>query len=138
MTYQQTVNLIRDTAVAVNPTGTFLHGLVSDACNAYNEPLPHIVLYPFDENGDAANLSITQSELLISFKGQDTLETTPQQREAVIAEMDVLCRRFLQELTNNPDVKIDRFNKQPQYRTLAGTLTGYALRLNITSHSSPC
>ena len=47
MTYLETVELIRATAITVNPTGTFIHGRRVDGSLAYDGHYPQILLEPF-------------------------------------------------------------------------------------------
>jgi hypothetical protein len=66
MTFSQVLNMVRDTANAVNPTGTFIHGRNSDAANAQDLPYPRIHLYPFTQDREP-NDDYKRTSTLCSF-----------------------------------------------------------------------
>lgn len=141
MGYQLIVDCIRDSAEAVNPTGFFVHGRRSDGSLEYNEDFPQIHLYPFTSNPQDANRNLVFADIVMGFWGQDTPETSPEEREVIIAAMDVLSDSFLNELDdyiNDEPIEISNVRKEPQYRTLSATLSGYALTFRMKIFESPC
>lgn len=128
LTYQNIVDLIRIVATAVNPSGTFVHARRSDGSLEYPGAMPQIHLYPFNISGNEGR----QTELLIGFWQQDSPESSNEEREAIIAEMDILCREFLATLDDNYDtIQLTNIVSEPNYRQLAGTLSGYTLKFTL-------
>ena len=135
--YQTIVDLIRASANAVNPTGFFVHGRRSDGSLEYNESFPQIHLYPFTTNPTGASDHINVANIVMAFWGQDSPESSNEEREAIIAAMDVLSDSFLSNLDES-QIEIFGIRKEPQYRTLSATLSGYAITFNLRVFISPC
>lgn len=138
MAYQDAVNVVRNAAAAVNASGFFVHGRRSDGSINYDEAFPQIHLYPFTSSANIADNWVDIFDMQIGFWQQDSPESTPEEREAIIAEMDVLMRAFITELRNTSLVQIDTLTTEPQYRTLSATLSGYACRFRLTIVNVPC
>lgn len=132
MTFSQVLNMIRDTANAVNPTGTFVHGRNSDAANAGDKPYPRIHLYPFVQERDPLEDHKRTSNLLLSFVEADSGEQDSEERETIIANMDTLVDSFVSQLITDyeHDVEFSQIRTEPQYQILEG-VSGYTLQLNI-------
>jgi hypothetical protein len=139
MGYQQIVAAIRTAAIAANEDGTFIHGRKSDGSLEYNEPFPQIHLYPFTTQPQEGNRNIVLASIVMAFWQQDAPDTTNERREEIIAEMDVLSNEFISqlELDLNP-LEIATIKKEPQYRTLSATLSGYAITFELRIFESPC
>lgn len=137
MGYQLIVDTIRDAANAVNPTGLFVHGRRSDGSLEYDGDFPQIHLYPFISKPTDDNFNIVAYDIVMGFWQQDSPETSNEEREAIIDEMDTLSQAFINEL-NTYTVDIKGIKKEPQYRTLSATLSGYAITFTITQFESPC
>ena len=137
MSYQLIVDSIRDASEVVNPTGTFIHGRRSDGSLEYNAPFPQIHLYPFTTLPQDENRNLVFADIVMAFWQQDTPETTNEKREEIIAEMDVLSKNFLNQL-DLADLEIITVRKEPQYRTLSATLSGYAVTFRMKVFESPC
>jgi hypothetical protein len=135
--YQAIVDLIRASANAVNPTGFFVHGRRSDGSLEYNEAFPQIHLYPFTTNPQDTNSNILVANIVMAFWGQDSPESSNEEREAIIAAMDILSDNFLNNLDLS-QLEIFSIRKEPQYRTLSATLSGYAITFNLRVFISPC
>ena len=138
MGYQTAVDVVRDAAQAVNASGFFVHGRRSDGSINYDEAFPQIHLYPFTSAANIADNWVDVFDMQIGFWQQDSPESTPEEREAIIAEMDALMRSFVTELRETPLVQIDALTTEPQYRTLSATLSGYACRFRMTIINNPC
>jgi hypothetical protein len=132
MSYQEIVDLIRNVAIIVNPTGHFMHGRRTDGSLDYNEAFPQIHLMPVRTTWDIQNDNQT-NDLVILFWDQDRPETSNLEREAIIAAMDALSDAFIFELYENNPVSISNVSKTPEYRQLAGTASGYGLSFTIIS-----
>lgn len=134
MTYQGTVDLIRNLAFLVNPNGHFMHGRRSDGSLDYPDVFPQIHLYPLRQTIDVNNGNQI-TEVLIFFWQQDSPESSNEEREAIIAQMDVLSTNFLQ-LLNNEVMSLSNARKTPEYRQLAGTVSGYGLSFTLSDKIS--
>lgn len=134
MTYQAIVDLIRNTANAINPTGHFMHGRNTDGSLDYDYPFPQIHLMPVQTTFDMAN-SVKEHTLILMFWEQDSPESSNDEREALISAMDILSDTFLLTLNNN-NINITDVLKTPEYRQLSGTASGYGLQFTITSKES--
>ena len=135
--YQIIVDAIRDAAVSVNSTGTFIHGRRSDGSLEYNEPMPQIHLYPFITLPQDTNRNLVFADIVMAFWQQDSPTTTNIEREEIIAAMDVLSNEFLDALDLG-ELEISNIRKEPQYRTLSATLSGYAITFKLKVFDSPC
>ena len=134
MTFQQVLNMVRDTANAVNPTGHFIHGRNSDAADASDKPYPHVILYPFTQDRAPNDTFKRTSNLLFSFVEKDQGDQDPAPREVIIAAMDVLCEAFIDrlEVDYDSDIEFTSIRSEPQYQILEG-VSGYSLSITIKS-----
>lgn len=132
MTFQEVLNMVRETAETVNPTGTFVNGRNSDAANASDSPYPRIHLYPFTQERDPIEDHKRTSNLLLSFVDLDSGEQDAEERETIIANMDTLVDAFIAQLQADfeNDVEFTQIRTEPQYQILEG-VSGYSLQLNI-------
>jgi len=132
MSYQSIVDLLRNLAYIVNPNGHFMHGRRSDGSLDYDKPFPQIHLLPVRTQFDIKLDNETQ-DLIIMFWQQDSPESTNEQREAIIAQMDVLSRNFVAALYDEDGVSISNVLRTPEYRQLAGTVSGYGVSFTLIS-----
>jgi len=134
MTFQQVLDMVRDTANAVNPTGTFIHGRNSDAANAQSLPYPRIHVYPFTQDRDPNDTYKRTSQLLFSFVEKDEGHQDAAKREVIIAAMDSLSQDFIDrlEVDYETDVEFTAIRSEPQYQILEG-VSGYSLSITIKS-----
>ncbi len=137
MSYQSTVNEIRSAATVVNPNGRFDHGRHVDLSQMFEGDHPIIYLYPFTVTPGIDPDFIDSSVLLLGFFKQDRPDTSNEEREKIIAEMDVLSTSFLDTLIDMKLVKVSSVTKEPQYQMYQGTISGYAVRLSYQNFS-PC
>lgn len=137
MTFSQVLNMVRDTANDVNPTGTFIHGRNSDAANASSLPYPRIHLYPFRQDRDPIETEKRTSTLLFSFVKADTGEQDEEEREAIITDMDALVDSFIDRLIEDysHSVEFSQITTEPQYQILEG-VSGYSLQMIIRTQVS--
>lgn len=138
MSYQAVVNVIRDTANAVNPTGTFTHGRRSDASLEFDGTFPQIHLFPFVGDVDKTNAYTESYSIQMLFCGQDAPDSSNEEREAIIAAMDVLSREFINTLFDTDGVTMSRIRTEPNYRILSGTTSGYIVSFTLQVSTSPC
>jgi len=137
MSYQQTVTSFRNAAQAANPNGRFDHGRHVDLSQLYEGAYPFIYLYPFTVTPGIDPNFIDTSTIIVGFWMQDRPDTTNEEREAIIAEMDVLSTAFLDELYEFRDLRITNVSKEPQYQMYQGTLSGFAIRFTYQNFT-PC
>jgi hypothetical protein len=135
--YQNIVNACR----AAVPTGCrFIHGRLVDFSQSFSGVYPLVTLLPFTltDARSTPDAVFDSANLILGFWQQDRPDTTPEEREALIAEMDMLSDTFINSLLdNNPAVKLSNIQKEPQYQFYQGTLSGYAISFTIQI-ISPC
>lgn len=135
--YQEVVDLIRTASIQVNPTGTFIHGRRADGSIEYDKPMPQIHLYPFVSSPQDGNRAFVNNDIVMGFWKQDAPDTSNEEREEIISAMDTLSKEFLEALDEGV-LEISNIRKEPQYRTLSATLSGYAITFRLKTHTSPC
>jgi len=130
MNYQNLVNLIRNTANLVNPTGHFVHGRNTDGSLDYDYSFPQIHLLPVETSYDVDD-NIKTHSLILMFWEQDSPESSNDERELKIAAMDLLSDNFLAALNSISIINVSDVLKTPEYRQLAGTASGYGLSFSL-------
>jgi hypothetical protein len=136
MSYQSTVDVLRTAANAVN-TGRFIHGRKMDASSAYTGLYPLIFLYPFQTRTAVDPDFIDTHDLLIGFFQEDKPDSSPEERELLVSEMDDLSTDFIAALEEMTDIKLTNVIKEPQYQIYSQTISGYAVRFNLQNFT-PC
>jgi len=136
MTYLETVELIRELSIEVNPTGTFIHGRRVDGSLAYDGHFPQILLEPFTVSIDLEKATET-ANMSLGFLLKDSAENNAANREIIIGEDDVLCTAFIKALELK-HVDISNIVARPFYNIFAGVVSGYLLTFNLTSKRSAC
>jgi hypothetical protein len=126
--YQNIVTAVRNVANAINPTGRFDHGRMVDISQEFTGTYPYIYLYPFKIVQGRNDYSTTR-DLIVGFWVEDRPDTSVQEREALISQMDELSDSFIVELQDVLDVEV--FEKEPQYQMFNGTLSGYAVVFTV-------
>lgn len=135
--YQIIVDAIRDAANSVNPTGSFIHGRRADGSLNYDGQMPQIHLYPFVTQPQDSNRNLVFADIVMAFWKQDSPSTSNEEREEIISAMDELSNEFMDELDGG-ELEITGIRKEPQYRTLSATLSGYAITFKIKVFDLPC
>lgn len=134
--YQNIVNACR----AAVPSGErFIHGRLVDFSQGYTGTYPLITLLPFtitDAKGTPDG-RFDSALLVIGFWKQDRPDTSPAEREALIAEMDLLSGAFLDNLLARTDLQLSSILKEPQYQMFPGTLSGFAASFTLNL-LAPC
>ena len=134
--YQNIVNLCR----AATPNGCrFIHGRLTDFSQGYAGAFPLVTLLPFTVT-DARSTPdgvFDSANVVVGFWQQDRPDTTSEERERLVAEMDVLSDQFLDSVLESPSVKISNIQKEPQYQMFQATLSGFAVSFTINL-VSPC
>ena len=136
MTYIESVALIRNIAVEINPTGTFIHGRRVDGSLAYDGFYPQILLEPFTVSVDLEKATET-ANMSLGFLLKDAAENNAEKREIIIGEADVLCTAFIKALETK-HVDVSNIVARPFYNIFAGVVSGYLLTFNLTSKRSAC
>ncbi|MGB0918708.1 MAG: hypothetical protein ACPGU4_14030 [Flavobacteriales bacterium] len=132
MTFLQVLNMVRDTANAVNADGTFVHGRNSEAATKANKPYPRIHLLPFTQQSDPIETHQVRSNMFLQFHKADTGAQDSKEREEILSEMDTLCNAFVGSITENysKSVQFVTIRTEPQYQVVEG-VSGYSLQLEI-------
>lgn len=137
MSYLNTVQQIRTSAVAVNPNGSFDHGRIVDFSQNFDRKMPYIWLYPFTITDAGADDNLDSSTIIVGFFRQDRPDTSVQERETIIGEMDVLCSAFLEHLKENNTISVTGVTREPQYGFHQGHVSGFACRFTY-QNLAPC
>lgn len=128
--YQNIVDACR----AAVPIGArFIHGRLMDFSNSYTGEYPLITLLPFtttDGRGTSDD-RFDSTPLVVGFWKEDRPDTTPEEREAIIAEMDLLSDTYLDSLLGLSDIQLVSILKEPQYQMFQGTLSGFAVSFTL-------
>jgi hypothetical protein len=127
--YQNIVNACRN----ATPKGLrFIHGRLQDFTNEYTGTYPLVTLLPFTVTDfrSTPDAIFDNSNIVVGFWEQDSPDTTPEQREHIIASMDSLSDTFIDNLLDS-GVKLSNINKEPQYQMFQGTLSGFAISFRI-------
>jgi hypothetical protein len=127
--YQNIVNACRN----ATPQGLrFIHGRLQDFTNEYSGTYPLVTLLPFTVTDfrSTPDAVFDNANIVVGFWEQDSPDTTPEQREAIISGMDVISDIFIDNLLDS-GVKLSNINKEPQYQMFQGTLSGFAISFRI-------
>ena len=138
MSYLGAVNLIKSISETVNPTGLFEHGRRWDASLNFGENNKQIYLYPITANVDLANHYFESWSIAMGFYFQDAPDSTELDRQALIAEADVMVTEFLNLLNETESIELSNSRKEPSYRQMAGTYTGYILTFTLNTTTDLC
>lgn len=140
MTFENLVNMIRDTAKTVNPNGTFIYGRNSDVAAAFGKPMPMIVLYDFEQSDDEDEIT-SDTELTIGFYELDPGEQSRKVHEEQAIRMDNLIHLFKSQWKTDYENRF-QYNSKPKRGKLdAGIIhgiIGFALIVSITTSFDEC
>jgi len=137
VSYQTTVDSIRKAAQAVNPNGRFINGRHVDISQAFDGAYSVICLYPININKGVDPEFIDSNVILLGFFQQDRPDTSNDEREQIVSDMDELSDLFLEELAESKFVKITNVTKEPQFQQYLGTISGFAVRFTLQNFT-PC
>ena len=130
-TYQAVVNLIRNAANAVNPDGTFIHGRLFQVSHESSTALPLIYLLPYTiQTGIDPNFQDAHN-ILIAFTNQGKPDSSPSETETTQSEMADLAQSFIESLISNTNIRLENVVTEPQFGTLQGNLSGFALKARL-------
>lgn len=135
---QKVIDLVRDAAIAVNYSGTFLNSSRNQlSLYTPEDPAPYIHLFNdfrlerISNGGRILNSSLRRTSLLITFLYQDTQESTPEQQEAIMEQAETLCDAFVLQFQDDGEQQVEAVSTEPVYRLTAGILTGVSLTMTI-------
>lgn len=128
--YKNIVDACRD---AVPGGQRFIHGRLVDFTQGYTGSYPLITLLPFTvtDARSTPDAVFDSASIVVGFWKQDRPDTSAEEREALIDEMDVLSDAFLDNLLESPSVKLTNIQKEPQYQMFQATLSGFAISFTI-------
>ena len=138
MSYIGVVTLIKTVSESVNPTGLFEHGRRWDASLNFGENNKQIYLYPITANVDLANHYFESWAVVMGFYFQDAPDSTELERQALIVEADNMTTLFLNDINLTEGVELSNVRKEPSYRQMAGTYTGYILTFTLNTTTDLC
>lgn len=138
MSYNSVVKLIKRNAELVNPTGIFIHSDKWKASLNFDENDKQIYLYPFTGSIDLNNHYFESWNIVMGFYFQDLPDATPEQQQAIIKQADIMSRFFLSNINETEGVELSNVKKEPSYRQMSGTYTGYLISFTLGATSELC
>jgi hypothetical protein len=133
------IDLIKTAMKLVNPGGTNRHGRRDDrslASIAEHQPLGWLL--PITTTDPEPGAIFFSTQVILGFYMQDSPNTSEEEREEIIRQMNELMTQFigaLRLLEKKHDVRSVR--REPQYRQFSGTLSGVAVSFNYLT-LEPC
>lgn len=139
MKYESLIDIIRTAAEAAlaygvpegETPGTFIHARKADYNLQYDAPFPHINFFEPTDTSNNINPAIRsfRCTFLFNKNESDTLDTS--ERENIISDMDVLCRRFFDELDKAELIELTGQSREIVVRQYQARATGYAAQCTI-------
>jgi len=136
--YAEIVELIRETAKQVNPDGTFTHGSTLQDSLTHDSPGDWIFLPPFNTVYLPQSDNLSTHNLTVVFARQDAHDSTPEQQESIISQMDKITRRFINLLDINEQLQINNVTLAPVYRDAMVVKSGYRATFSLILNSDVC
>jgi hypothetical protein len=126
-------NIVDVCRESLPPHVRFIHGRLIDFSNSYTGTYPLVTLLPFtiSDHRSTPDGRFDFATLLVGFWKEDRPDTTPEEREEIIDEMDDLSDVFIEALQNVWGVRLTSIQKEPQYQMFQGTLSGMAVQFRI-------
>ena len=138
MSYAGAVALIKSQAELVNPTGLFSHTNKWTASLNFTEVNKQIYLYPISATVDLTNHYYESWSVVMGFYFQDAQDSTPLEQQALIVQADDMVTDFLDLMNLYEGIDISGARKEPSYRQMSGTYTGYILSFTLNSTTDLC
>lgn len=138
MSYLGVVSIIKSVSESVNPTGLFQHGRKWDASLNFSENDKQIYLYPITATVDLNNHFFESWSVVMGFYFQDAPDSTELDRQGLVAQADAMTTLFLNDINLTEGVELSNVRKEPSYRQMAGTYTGYILSFTLNSTTDLC
>ena len=138
MSYLAVVNIIKNISEGLNPNGVFLSGRKWDASLEFSSPNCQVYLYPMTSNIDLKNSYIETWNCLMGLYFQDAPDSTPEERDIIIASAGNLAQQILVALNSVPTIQLTQSRLRPFYRQLSGTYTGYEMNFALTTYNNIC
>lgn len=139
MSYQAVVTIIRNVAEAVNPNCFFEHGRKWDASLNFNEAPEQIYLYPLTAPSvDLTNTFYEAWQCVMGFYVEDEPDSTPLNMESKLAALDSVTTEFLNTINDVEGIEIRGIRKEPNYRQMAGTYTGWIISFTLGATTDVC
>jgi len=138
MSYLGAVNIIKTISETVNPDGLFSHSDKWKASLNFSENDQQIYLYPISAGVDLSNHYYESWSIVMGFYFQDAPDSTPLDQQALVALADDMVTEFLAELNVTEGIELSNVRKEPSYRQMAGTYTGYILTYTLGYTTDIC
>jgi len=138
MSYLGVVNLVKNLSEAVNPTGLFSHSDKWKASLNFDKVNKQVYLYPIEATVDLSNHYYEKWNCVMGFYFQDKADSTAEQQQGLIAQADDMVTEFLAILNQVEGFDLSDVRKQPSYKQMAGTYTGYILNFILGATTDLC
>lgn len=138
MSYLAVVDIIKNISEGLNPNGVFLNGRKWDASLEFSGNNCQVYLYPMTSTVDLQNNYLETWNCLMGLYFQDAPDSTPEQRELIIASAGNLAKEILIALNDTESIQIGQARLEPSYRQMAGTYTGYLMSFTLTMSEDIC
>lgn len=138
MSYLGAVNIIKTISESINPDGIFVHCRTFDASLNFSEVDKQIYLYPISATVDLNNHYYEAWSILMGFYFQDAPDSTPEERQTLVGQADDMVTEFLAQLNVTEGIELSNARKEPSYRQMAGTYTGYILSFTLGYTTDIC
>lgn len=139
MRYQDLTTVLSNAAAAVIGTGTYTHaGRLDYSLSSGYEPFPHLNTFlPSDSTPDVSK-SVRSFRVLFVALDQEPAGASPEQKSEILAKMDGLVQGFIAALDGNDEIQISGIRREPQPRSYAGGVSGYAAECLVTGYFNNC
>ena len=135
MQYQKLTTILWNAAYLVIGQGTYTHaGRLDYSQSSIAEPFPHLNTFPPTDVTPDNSKSVRSYRILFLAVSQEPADATPEQKAAIMAEMDLLIQRFIDALDENDLIQISGIRREPQVKSYGAGVSGYAAELMITGH----
>jgi hypothetical protein len=138
MSYLAVVNIIKDISEGLNPNGIFKSLRNWDASLEFGSANCQIFLFPMTCELDLKNSYIENWRCVLNLYFQDASDSTPEERDIIIASAGNLAQQILVALNSVPTIQLTQSRLRPFYRQLAGTYTGYEMNFSLTTYNNIC
>lgn len=138
MSYLGAVNIIKNISEAINPTGIFSHSDKWKASLNFGEANKQIYLYPITAGVDLTNHYYESWNMVMGFYFQDAPDSTALDQQGLVAQADDMVTEFLAVLNETEGVELSNSKKEPSYRQMSGTYTGYLLSFTLGYTTDLC
>ncbi len=131
-------DLIKTTVLAVQPNATFISGRSFDSAIETiikDTSVVYVYLDPVTMTASQID-SVETYSITLGFIKQDSMDSSPEEMDAIIEEMYDIARSFLDELEATNTVQFNSASFSPSYR-IKNVCTGVVITFDLTT-MTPC